>query len=86
LGDKWAGQFGLRIRLQRKSQGSFTCRKSATWDKRLYFPSEGKHAVDFFFRPKNPTASVGFELAMLGTRGQPADAWKGELDHPRDYQ
>jgi hypothetical protein len=44
-----AGQFGLRFRLPRKSQGSFTCRKSATWDRRLYFPSEGTHAEDFSF-------------------------------------
>jgi hypothetical protein len=43
------------------------CRKSATWDRRLYFPSEGRHAEDFF-APKNPTASAGFELANLGTR------------------
>jgi hypothetical protein len=43
-----AGQFCLQFRLPRKSQGSFTCRKSATWDKRLYFPSERRHAVDFF--------------------------------------
>jgi hypothetical protein len=43
-----AGQFGLRFRLPRKSQGYFTCRKSATWDRRLYFPSEERHAVDFF--------------------------------------
>jgi len=28
-------------------QGSFTCRKSATWDRRLYFPSEGRRAEDF---------------------------------------
>jgi hypothetical protein len=42
-----AGQFGLRFPLLRKSQGYFTCRKSATWDRRLYFPSEGRHAVDF---------------------------------------
>jgi hypothetical protein len=34
--------------------------------------SEGRHAVDFF-RPKNPTASAGFEPAILGTRGQLAD-------------
>ena len=34
-------------------QGSFTCRKSATWDPRLYFPSEGRRAEDFF-TPKNP--------------------------------
>jgi hypothetical protein len=31
-------------------------------DRLLYFPSEGRHAEDFF-RPKNPTASAGFEHA-----------------------
>ena len=30
----------------------FTCRKSTKWDRRLYFPSEGRHAEDFFFRPE----------------------------------
>jgi hypothetical protein len=30
----------------------FTCRKSAKWDRRLYFPSEGKRAEDFYFRPE----------------------------------
>jgi hypothetical protein len=35
---------------------------------RLYFPSEGRHAEDFFAR-KNPTASAGFEPTNLGTRG-----------------
>jgi hypothetical protein len=38
----------------------------------LYFPSEGKRAEDFC-RPKNPTASAGFETANLGTRGQHAN-------------
>ena len=33
------------------TQGSFTCRKSATRDPRLYFPSEGRCAEDFF-RPE----------------------------------
>jgi hypothetical protein len=42
-----------------------------TWDRQLYFPSEGKHAEDFY-RPKNPTASARFEPANLGTRGQHA--------------
>jgi hypothetical protein len=46
-----ADQFCLRFRLPRKLQGSFTCRKSATWDRRLCFPSEGKRAVDFFAQP-----------------------------------
>jgi hypothetical protein len=61
-----AGQFDLRCRLPRISQGCFTCRKSATWDRRIYFPSEGRHSVDFF-RPKIPTASAGFEPAILDT-------------------
>jgi len=34
-------------------QGSFTCRKSETWDPWLYFPSEGRRAEDFFAL-KNP--------------------------------
>ena len=28
--------------------GYFTCRKCTTWDQRLYFPSEGRRAEDFF--------------------------------------
>ena len=55
-----------RIRLP-----SFTCRKSATWDRRLYFPSEGRRAEDFFAL-KNPTALAWFEPANLGTKGQHA--------------
>jgi hypothetical protein len=49
----------------------FTCRKSTTWNRRLYFPSEGRRAEDFF-AVKNPTASAGFEPANLGTKGQHA--------------
>ena len=45
--------------------------KATTWNRRLYFPSEGRRAEDFF-RPKNPTASAGFEPANLGTKGQHA--------------
>ena len=30
--------------------GSFTCRKFTTWDRRLYFPSEGRRAEDIFAR------------------------------------
>ena len=48
-------------RLPSNIQGSFTCRKSTTWDRRLYFPSEGRRAEDLFAL-KNPTVS----------RGQPA--------------
>ena len=47
------------------------CCKSTTWDRRLYFPSEGRRAEDFF-RPKNPTDSAGFEPANFGTKGHHA--------------
>jgi len=63
-------QIWPRIRLPRNSR-AFTCRKSATWDRRLYFPSEGRRAEDFFAL-KNPTVSAGFEPANLGTKGQHA--------------
>ena len=67
--DRWI--LPQNARLPRNIQGSFTCRKSTTWDKRLYFPSEGKRAEDFFAL-KNPTVSVGFEPANLGTKCQHA--------------
>jgi hypothetical protein len=43
-GEKWPTEFCLPIRLTRNRKGSLTCRKSATRDPRLYFPSEGRHA------------------------------------------
>ena len=48
-----------------------TCRKSTTWDRRLYFLSEGRRAEDFFAL-KNPNTSAGFEPPNLGTKGQHA--------------
>ena len=42
-----------------------------TWDRPLYFPSEGRRAEDFFAL-KNPTAWAGFEPANLGDKGQHA--------------
>jgi hypothetical protein len=52
----------------------FTCCKSATWDRRLYFPSEGRHADDFLARKirwlqpgLNPRTRVP-ETSMLTTR------------------
>ena len=59
-GTTWArnGRWILteNARLPRNIQGSFTCRKSTTWDRRLYFPSEGRRADDFF----RPEKSNGF--------------------------
>ena len=60
-----------KCRLTRYIQGSFTCRKAATWDRRLYVPSEERHAEDFF-RPKYPRVQAGCEPANLGTKGQHA--------------
>ena len=74
-GTTWArnGRWILpeNARLPPYIQGSFTCCKYTTWEKRLYFPSEGRRAEDFFAL-KNPTASAGFEPANLGTKGQHA--------------
>jgi hypothetical protein len=67
-------EFGLWFRLPRKSQGSLTCRKSATWDRRLYFLSEGRRAVDFFarkirrLRPDSNPRSWVPQVSMLTTR------------------
>ena len=58
-------------RLPHNIQGSFTWHKPTTWDRGLYFPSEGRRAEDFFAL-KNPAASVGFEPTNMGTRGQHA--------------
>ena len=71
VGEKWPMNFAWNARLPRSIQESFTCCKSATWDRQLYFPSEGRHAEDFFAL-KNPMALAGFEPANLGTKGQHA--------------
>ena len=56
-GTTWArnGRWILleNARLPSNIQRSFTCRKSTTWDKRLYFPSEGRRAEDFFATEKS---------------------------------
>ena len=67
VGEKWPMNFAWNARLPRSIQESFICRKSTTWDRRLYFPSEGRRAEDFFAQ-KNPTASAGFEPTNLGTK------------------
>ena len=71
VGEKWPMNFAWNAQLPRSIQESFTCCKSTTWDRRLYFPSEGRCAEDFFAL-KNSTASAGFEPANLGTKGQHA--------------
>ena len=47
LCEKFQGILPKR-RLPRYIQGYFTCRKGTTWNRRLYFSSEGRRAEDFF--------------------------------------
>jgi hypothetical protein len=69
-GREMACQIYQTIRLPRNCWVLLTCRKSATCDRRLYFPSEGRHSEDFF----PPKKSDGFgrvwtrEASMLTTR------------------
>jgi hypothetical protein len=72
VGEKCPVNFAVKKRVPRYLKGSFACRKSATWDRQLYFPSEGSRAEDFLTL-KNPAATAGFEPANLGTRGQHAN-------------
>ena len=51
VGEKWPMSFAWNARIPRSIQESFTFRKSTTWDRRLYFPSEGRRAEDLF-RPE----------------------------------
>jgi hypothetical protein len=68
-----AGQFGLRFRLPRKPQVSFTCRKSTTWDRRLYFPTEGRHAVDFVSDTECSTAGAIASATEIDVVFSPTD-------------
>ena len=71
--DKRHGRyFAQNVDLHVTFYGSFTCRKSTTWDRRLYFASEGRRTEDFYLPLKNLTASAGFEPANLGTKSQHA--------------
>ena len=39
--------FASKSVIHENSLGSFTCRKTGTWDILFYFPSEGRHTEDF---------------------------------------
>jgi hypothetical protein len=71
LGREMANRFCLGTQFPCNHKGSLTCRKPATRGKRLYFPSEGRHAFDFYAR-KNPTGlnprTRVPEASMLTTR------------------
>jgi hypothetical protein len=67
-------KFGRQFRNLRREPGSFSCPKAGTWNRLFYFPSEGRHAMDFSSQ-KNPTVQSGAnprswvpEASMLTTR------------------
>jgi hypothetical protein len=55
LGEKWPVNLACDSDFHVNRRVLFSCRKSATWDRRLYFPSEGRPAVDI-----SPEKSDGF--------------------------
>jgi hypothetical protein len=66
MGKKCSVNFAVIWLVTYQMKGSFTCRKAATGDRELYFPSEGRHAENFFTL-KNPTARVP-RVSMLTPR------------------
>jgi hypothetical protein len=60
LGQEMADRFCVGTQLPCNHKCFLSCCKSATRGKQLYFPSEGRHAEDFYAQ-KNPMASAGFE-------------------------
>jgi hypothetical protein len=58
--------FASRSVIYKNPLGSFTCRKTGTWDMLFYFFSEGRHTDDF-------PASARFEPANSGSSGQYAN-------------
>jgi hypothetical protein len=64
--EKCLVNFAVKYRVPRYLKGSLKCRKSATWDRRLCFPSEGRHSEDFF-AGSNPRTWVP-EASMLTPR------------------
>ena len=47
-GWNYGKEYFLKWRVPRHFLGSFYMQQSTTWDRRLYFPSEGRRAEDFF--------------------------------------
>jgi hypothetical protein len=76
------GEFCLRFRLPSKSQGSFYMPQSCDMGHTALLPLRRK-AWCGTFRPKHPTASAGFETAILGTRGQHANRYTTEAARGR---
>src|SRR5215468_569695 len=69
MGEKCPIKFSLAIAISMVNAGFFYMPQSCDTDKRLYFPSEERHAEEFCAR-KIRRLRPGFEPVNLGTRGQ----------------
>jgi hypothetical protein len=74
MGEKWPVKFRRNNATSTSLSGSLKWRKAVTWDRRLYFPSEGRHA-EYFLARKVPRLRPGLtprtwvpEASMLTTR------------------
>jgi len=56
-------------------QGSLTCRKSVTWDPRLYFPYEGRRAEYFFCPEKSWRLQPGLNPRTWVLKGSTLPLW-----------
>jgi hypothetical protein len=67
-GEKCPGKFSLKIPdFHVAFRDLLHDSKSTTWDPRLYFPSEGRRAEDFFFALKYPDGfGAGLNPPNLG--------------------
>ena len=77
--------------------GPFTCRQFTTWDRQLYFPSEGRRAEDFFARkirqlrpalnPRTrvPKASTKGDMEVARKRGRRRKKLLDDLKDRRGY-
>jgi hypothetical protein len=74
LSKKWPTNLAESSDFQALFGDLFTCRKSATWDRRLYFPSEVRRAEDFFalkirrFRPASKPRTWVKKASTLSSR------------------
>jgi hypothetical protein len=71
-GREMTDQFSLTMATSTSLYGSFTCRRATTWDRRLYFLSEWRHAEEFFAwkirRPGLNQRTWVPEASMITTR------------------
>ena len=71
MGEKWPVISTESCDFHAYNFGFFYMPKICDMGQMALLPSEGRRAEDFFAL-KNPTASVGFEPANLGAKGQHA--------------